>query len=121
MAADLADPETLRPYLRGVEAVFLIWPFVDPAAAAQLAPRLTGVLASAGSPRVVYMSAASTGIATNTLGWAASIRTEGVVRWPYGTAARSLSSLRHRKTFCVSMQDVGTSPDALVGLGVPCA
>ncbi len=31
-----------------------------------------------------------TGIATNTLGWAASIRAEGVVRWPYGTAARSL-------------------------------
>lgn len=28
--------------------------------------------------------------ATNTLGWADSIRAEGVVRWPYGEAARSL-------------------------------
>jgi uncharacterized protein YbjT (DUF2867 family) len=98
--------------------VFLIWPFVDPAAAAQLAPRVADLLADAGSPRVVYVSAASaeadpdsfwavveraitasglpwtilrpTGIATNALGWAASIRAEGVVRWPYGAAARSL-------------------------------
>ncbi|TDE37790.1 NAD(P)H-binding protein [Actinomadura sp. 6K520] len=117
-AADLADPETLRPHLDGVRAVFLIWPFVDPAAAAQLAPRVVDVLTGAGSPRVVYVSAASaetdpdsfwavmeraitasglpwtmlrpTGIATNTLGWAAPIRAEGVVRWPYGAAARSM-------------------------------
>jgi uncharacterized protein YbjT (DUF2867 family) len=118
VAADLADPDTLRPHLDGVQAVFLIWPFVDPAAAAQLAPRVADVLASARSPRVVYVSAASaeadpdsfwavveraitasglpwtmlrpTGIATNALGWAASIRAEGVVRWPYGAAARSV-------------------------------
>jgi uncharacterized protein YbjT (DUF2867 family) len=31
-----------------------------------------------------------TGIATNTLGWAGAIRDEGLVRWPYGAAARSL-------------------------------
>ncbi|WNM41721.1 NAD(P)H-binding protein [Micromonospora halotolerans] len=118
VAADLADPETVRPHLDGVEAVFLIWPFVDPATTAQLAPRVAAVLASAGSPRVVYVSAASaeadpgsfwavveravvasglpwtmlrpTGIATNALGWAESIRAEGVVRWPYGAAARSM-------------------------------
>ena len=118
VAADLADPETLRPHLSRVRAVFLIWPFVEPAAAAQLAPRVADMLVSAGSPRVVYVSAATaeadpdsfwavveraitasglpwtmlrpTGIATNTLGWAASIRAEGVVRWPYGAAARSL-------------------------------
>ncbi|WP_262283462.1 SDR family oxidoreductase [Micromonospora sp. MA102] len=118
VAVDLADPETVRPHLDGVEAVFLIWPFVDPGRTAQLAPRVAAVLASAGSPRVVYVSAASaeadpgsfwavveravvasglpwtmlrpTGIATNTLGWAESIRTEGVVRWPYGAAARSM-------------------------------
>ncbi|MDM4721887.1 NAD(P)H-binding protein [Micromonospora sp. WMMA1363] len=117
-SADLADPESLRPHLDGVEAVFLIWPFVDPATAAHLAPRVADVLTGAGSPRVVYVSAAyaevdpdsfwavveraisasglpwtvlrPTGIATNTLGWAASIRAEGVVRWPYGAAARSL-------------------------------
>lgn len=118
VAADLAEPETLRPHLDGVEAVFLIWPFVDPTAATQLAPRVADVLASAGSPRVVYVSAASaeadpnsfwavveraitasglpwtmlrpTGIATNVLSWAAPIRAEGVVRWPYGAAARSM-------------------------------
>lgn len=118
VAADLADPETVRPHLDGVRAVFLIWPFVDPAATAQLAPRVAAVLAGAGSPRVVYVSAASaeadpgsfwalveraivasglpwtmlrpTGIATNTLGWAEPIRAEGVVRWPYGAAARSM-------------------------------
>ncbi|MFG1657687.1 SDR family oxidoreductase [Micromonospora chersina] len=118
VAADLADPETLRPHLAGVDAVFLIWPFVEPATAAQLAPRVAAVLAAAGSPRVVYVSAATaeadpdsfwavveravidsglpwtmlrpTGIATNTLGWAPAIRAEGVVRWPYGAAARSM-------------------------------
>ncbi|NES26112.1 NAD(P)H-binding protein [Micromonospora terminaliae] len=118
VAADLADPETLRPHLDGVRAVFLIWPFVDPATTAQLAPRVAAVLADAGSPRVVYVSAATaeadpnsfwalveravvaaglpwtmlrpTGIATNALAWAESIRSEGVVRWPYGAAARSM-------------------------------
>lgn len=118
VTADLADPETLRPHLDGVRAVFLIWPLVDPAATGVLAPTLADVLASAGSPRVVYLSAASaeadpnsfwalveralherdlpgtmlrpTGFATNTLGWADAIRAEGVVRWPYGAAARSL-------------------------------
>jgi len=118
VAADLADPETLRPHLDGVDAVFLVWPFVDPAITAQLVPEVAKVLGSAGSPRIVYVSAASaeadpesfwavveravvasglpwtmlrpTGIATNTLGWAAPIRAEGVVRWPYGAAARSM-------------------------------
>lgn len=117
VAADLADPETLRPHLEGVHAVFLVWPFVDPAAA-RGAAQVAHVLTSAGSPRVVFMSAASaaldpgsfwavvereiiaaglpwtmlrpTGIATNTLGWAGAIRDEGTVRWPYGAAARSL-------------------------------
>jgi uncharacterized protein YbjT (DUF2867 family) len=118
VAADLADPDSLRPHLEGVEAVFLIWPFVDPAGATELAPRVMDVLAGAGAPRVVYVSAASaetdpdsfwavveraitssglpwtmlrpTGIATNALGWAAQIRSGDVVRWPYGAAARSL-------------------------------
>ncbi len=118
VTADLADPTTLRPHLGGVRAVFLIWPFVDPAATVQLAPDLADVLANAGSPRVVFLSAASaeadpnsfwavveralierdlpwtvlrpTGFATNTLGWADAIRAEGVVRWPHGAAARSL-------------------------------
>ncbi|WP_423203076.1 hypothetical protein [Krasilnikovia cinnamomea] len=49
VAADLADPDTVRPHLHGVEAVFLIWPFADPAATAQLAPRVVDVLAAVGS------------------------------------------------------------------------
>lgn len=118
VTADLADPTTLRPHLDGVRAVFLLWPYVDPAVTVALAPALADVLASAGSPRVVFLSAASaeadpnsfwavveralierdlpgtvlrpTGFATNTLGWADAIRAEGVVRWPHGAAARSL-------------------------------
>ncbi|GIG62621.1 nucleotide-diphosphate-sugar epimerase [Longispora fulva] len=118
VAADLAHPDSLRPHMEGVEAAFLVWPFVDPAVTGELAPQVMNVLASAGAPRVVYVSAASagadpdsfwavaeravasaglpwtvlrpTGIATNALGWAAQIRAEGVVRWPYGAAARSL-------------------------------
>ncbi|WP_027660812.1 SDR family oxidoreductase [Salinispora fenicalii] len=118
VTADLADPATLRPHLDGIRAVFLIWPYVDPAVTVALAPALADVLASAGSPRVVFLSAASveadpnscwavveralierdlpgtvlrpTGFATNTLGWADAIRAEGVVRWPHGAAARSL-------------------------------
>src|SRR5690349_13867630 len=43
VAADLGDPESLRPHLHGVEAVFLIWPFPDSAAAARLAPRVLDV------------------------------------------------------------------------------
>src|SRR5689334_13977375 len=38
VSADLGDAETLRPHLDGVQAVFLIWPFVDPAETAKLAP-----------------------------------------------------------------------------------
>ncbi|WP_027344096.1 SDR family oxidoreductase [Hamadaea tsunoensis] len=118
VAADLADPASLRPHLADVDGVFLVWPFVDPATTAELAPRVAEVLAEAGSPHVAYVSAASaeadpqsfwalveravddaglpwtmlrpTGIATNALGWAAQIRAEGVVRWPYGAAARSM-------------------------------
>jgi len=30
------------------------------------------------------------GLASNTLGWAPQIRADGIVRWPYGAAARSL-------------------------------
>jgi uncharacterized protein YbjT (DUF2867 family) len=160
VAADLADPRTLRPHLAGVEAVFLIWPFVEPGAAAELAPRVAEVLAGNGSPRVVYVSAATaaddagsfwaiveralvdaglpwtmlrpTGIATNALGWAAPIRAEGVVRWPYGGAARSmvheddiaavaveaLTTDRHEKqTYVLSGPEVVTQADQVRLIG----
>lgn len=114
--ADLTEPGSLEPYLCGVEAVFLIWPFTSPAVAADLAPAVVSVLARH-VPRIVYLSAHAaagqpdsfwaiverliqesgvrwtflrpTGFATNTLMWADQIRT-GTVRWPYGAAVRSL-------------------------------
>ncbi|WP_018351244.1 SDR family oxidoreductase [Longispora albida] len=116
--ADLAQPETLAPHLSDVDAVFLVWPFPDPAMTAELAPRLLSVLAAAGNPRVVYVSAASaetdpesfwavaeqaieksglpwtflrpTGIATNALAWADQIQAGDVVYWPHAGAQRSM-------------------------------
>ncbi len=38
---------------------------------------------------VQWTSLRAGGFATNTLGWADTIRRDGVVRWPYGRAARS--------------------------------
>lgn len=114
---DLADPKSLEAHLSGVEAVFRLWPFTSPETAADLAPRVVEVIARS-VPRIVYLSAQAaigqpdsfwavveraieqsgatwtflqpTGFATNTLGWADQIRTDGVVRQPYGDAARSL-------------------------------
>ncbi|MFR9776962.1 NAD(P)H-binding protein [Micromonospora sp. MS34] len=116
VAADLADPASLAPHLAGVDAVFLIWPFTDPAVARTTAPEVARVIA-ARVPRIVYLSAPGAdqpesfwglveravetsgaewtflrpvGFAANTLGWADQIRAGDVVRWPYGDAARSL-------------------------------
>jgi uncharacterized protein YbjT (DUF2867 family) len=114
---DLADPRSLEAHLSGVEAVFLLWPFTSPETAADLAPQVVEVIAR-NVPRIVYLSAQAateqpdsnwsiveraieqsgtawtflrpTGFATNTLGWADQIRADGVVRQPYGDAARSL-------------------------------
>jgi uncharacterized protein YbjT (DUF2867 family) len=41
------------------------------------------------------------GFAANTLGWADQIRRDGVVRWPYGAAARSLIHERDIATVAV--------------------
>jgi len=115
--ADLADPASLEPHLAGVDAVFLVWPFTSPEQAAGLGARVVEVLARHVS-RFVYLSAQAaagrpdsfwalmerliegtgaawtflrpTGFAVNTLMWADQIRGDGVVRWPYGAAARSL-------------------------------
>lgn len=115
--ADLADPGSLEPHLAGVESVFLLWPFTSTEATADLAPMVVEVIASH-VPSIVYLSAQAAaeqpdsfwaaverlieasgvkwtflqpvGFAANTLIWADQIRSGDVVRWPYGTAARSL-------------------------------
>jgi len=114
---DLSDPDSLSAALDGVGAVFLVWPFTSPAAAADIAPGVVQVIAEQ-ARRIVYLSAEGaaeqpesfwirlerlveqsaaewtllrpTGFAKNTLMWAEQIRTDGVVRWPYAGAARSL-------------------------------
>jgi uncharacterized protein YbjT (DUF2867 family) len=115
VSGDLSDPDTLAPALEDVEAAFLIWPFTT----AEGAPAVLDVVERE-ARRLVYLSAAGgqrpdpvgmfhadmeqlieeskvewtflrpSGFATNTLMWAAQIREDGVVRWPYGSAARSL-------------------------------
>ncbi|SCE74750.1 SDR family oxidoreductase [Micromonospora mirobrigensis] len=116
VATDLADPASLAPHLAGVAAVFLIWPFTDPAVARTHAPEVARLAAERGA-RVVYLSAPGAdqpdtfwgiveraveasgaswtflrpvGFAANTLMWAEQIRAGDVVRWPYAAAARSL-------------------------------
>ena len=114
---DLAEPASLEPHLAGADSVFLVWPFTAPGLAAGLGARVVEMLASHGT-RVVYLSAQAaagrpdsfwatmerliedsgaawtflrpTGFAANTLMWADQIRGQGVVRWPYGAATRSL-------------------------------
>ncbi|MFI6512032.1 NAD(P)H-binding protein [Streptosporangium sp. NPDC050855] len=114
---DLTEPETLEAALKGVGAVFLLWPSFSAAGA----EAVVEVIARH-ARRVVYVSAFSVrdgdeavqngvwgeveellrrsgtewtflragGFATNTLAWADEIRNGGVVRAPYAGAARSL-------------------------------
>lgn len=110
---DLTRPETLEPHLVGADSVFLVWPWFT----AEGAPAVIDMVARR-ARHVVYLSAEAaaadpesswavlerriersgaawtflrpTGFAKNTLGWADQIRTDGVVRQPYGAAARSL-------------------------------
>jgi uncharacterized protein YbjT (DUF2867 family) len=117
VAGDLSRPATLRDALDGVGAVFLLWPFTDadaaPAVADVLAdagPRVVflssmGSRADQAEAGTAFHAAVERelrrsglawtflrpgGFASNTLLWAAQIRTDGVVRWPYARAARSL-------------------------------
>jgi uncharacterized protein YbjT (DUF2867 family) len=120
VGGDLSAPASLTVGLDGVEAVFLVWPFLT----AEAAPRFLRVVAEH-ARRIVYLSSMSvrddlrqqtdpisafhfdierliersglewtfvrpSGFATNTLMWASQIRADGVVRWPYGGARRSL-------------------------------
>ncbi|KAB8190379.1 NAD(P)H-binding protein [Nonomuraea phyllanthi] len=108
---DLTAPETLEPALKDVESVFLLWPAFTADGAAEVVAAV-----ARHARRVVYLSANAAdepethyheveqlirnsglgwtflrpgGFAANTLMWAGQIR-DGVVRWPYGRAARSL-------------------------------
>jgi uncharacterized protein YbjT (DUF2867 family) len=115
VGGDLSDPETLAPALKDAEAVFLVWPFTT----AEGAPAVLDAIERE-TRRLVYLSSAGgqrpdpvglfhadmerlieeskldwtflrpSGFASNTLMWAGQIRGDGVVRWPYGSAARSL-------------------------------
>jgi uncharacterized protein YbjT (DUF2867 family) len=114
---DLTDPASLDVALEGIDAVFLMWPVFAteraPAvidAVARHARRVV-YLSSMGAAtaqtdsinamhgtmeRLIEESGLewtflrAGGFATNTLQWAPQIRAEGVVRWPYAAAARSL-------------------------------
>jgi uncharacterized protein YbjT (DUF2867 family) len=113
VSGDLADPQGLAEHLNGAECVFLVWPFFGAGGADEAVAALAGH-----ARRIVYLSAEAaskrpdsfwaaieraiersatewtflrpTGFAANTLMWADQIRESGVVRWPYGQAARSL-------------------------------
>lgn len=131
VAGDLTVPESLAPALKDVDAVFLLWPSMSAAAAQPAVQTLADDV-----DRIVYLSAISAdsgfwgeverlversgvewtflragGFATNTLGWAEQIRSDGVVRWPYGAAARSL--IHERDIADVAVQAL--TEDRLVG------
>jgi uncharacterized protein YbjT (DUF2867 family) len=94
----------------GVDKVFLLWPGPSPtgieAAVEALAARakhivfLSAISAEQGfwgdvekaivARGVDWTFLRAGGFATNTLGWAEMVWRDGVVRWPYGAAARSL-------------------------------
>jgi len=117
VAGDLSRPATLSAALDGVGAVFLLWPFTDADAAPAVVDVLAGAgprvvfLSSMGSQAdqaeagtafhaaverelrrsgLAWTFLRPGGFASNTLLWAPQIRRDGVVRWPYARAARSL-------------------------------
>ncbi|MFI9100231.1 NmrA family NAD(P)-binding protein [Streptomyces fildesensis] len=111
---DLTAPETLEPALRDVERVYLMWPGipVDPRVVKAIAEHAQHIVylstdvsdladgeQATSFHQEIERQIRASGIAwtflraidfaTNTLGWAGQIR-QGVVRWPYGQASRSL-------------------------------
>jgi uncharacterized protein YbjT (DUF2867 family) len=129
---DLSAPDTLDAGLKGVDAVFLLWP----ALAADLAPAVLNVIRKH-ARRIVFLSSLGIrddlerqpdpinafhadiehvieqsglewtflrpgGFATNTLWWAPQIRAEGVVRWAYGACARA--SIHERDIAAVAVR-----------------
>jgi uncharacterized protein YbjT (DUF2867 family) len=114
--AVLSDPAMVEQHLDGVEGVFLVWPFASDKSAVEMGPGVVEAITRQ-SRRIVYLSAEAvrdrpnsfwatlerliersdsewtflrpTGFAANTMMWAEQIRGSGVVRWPFGDAARS--------------------------------
>ncbi|MFE5795193.1 NAD(P)H-binding protein [Streptomyces sp. NPDC056503] len=138
---DLGDPASLGPALEGVDAVFLVWPFLS----ADGAPEVIEAIGKH-ARRVVYLSSAGvgsqeegpgeaitlfhtelerlveasglewtalrpTGFAGNTLGWAEQIRATGAVRAPLAGLARPL--IHEADTAAVAVRALTT--DALLG------
>src|SRR2546428_378592 len=118
--ADLSDPKTLDECLDGVDAVFPMWPGLPVEHASVALDAVTKnarriVFLSSFTVRddleqqtdpitafhadiehlieqsgLEWTFLRCGGFATNALMWAPQIRADGVVRWPYGAAARSL-------------------------------
>jgi uncharacterized protein YbjT (DUF2867 family) len=134
---DLSAPDTLDKSSEGVEAVFLVWPGLPtnfaPAVLDALKKHARRVvylssmsvredLAGQADPITAFHAAIEqqieqsglewtflriSGLATNTLGWAGQIRADGVVRWPYAAAARSL--IHEKDIASVATQALGSS------------
>ena len=129
---NLSAPDTLDTCLKGVDAVFLLWP----ALTVDLAPAVLNVIRKH-ARRIVFLSSLGIrddlaqqpdpinafhadierlieqsglewtflrpgGFATNTLWWAPQIRAEGVVRWAYGACARA--SIHERDIAAVAVR-----------------
>ncbi|CAM5422762.1 nucleotide-diphosphate-sugar epimerase [Streptomyces spiroverticillatus] len=138
---DLADPASLGTALEGVDAVFLVWPFLSAEGASDVIDAI-----GKHARRVVYLSSAGvadqaeepgeaitlfhtelerlveasglewtalrpTGFAGNTLGWAEEVRTTGAVRAPLARLARPL--IHEADMAAVAVQALTT--DALLG------
>ena len=133
---DLREPGELAARLGPVDAMFLVWPFGTAVGAAPLlaavGPRLRRIvylssmsvrdeLATQLDPISAFHAKLergirdavddwtflrSSGLATNTLGWAPQIRADGVVRWVHADAARSL--VHERDLAAVGVQALTT-------------
>ncbi|MFE4617313.1 NAD(P)H-binding protein [Streptomyces sp. NPDC056747] len=138
---DLGDPASLGTALEGVDAVFLVWPFLSAEGASDVIDAI-----GKHARRVVYLSSAGvgsqkekpgeaitmfhtelerlveasglewtalrpTGFASNTLGWADEVRTTGTVRAPLARLARPL--IHEADIAAVAVRALTT--DALLG------
>lgn len=138
---DLGDPASLDTALEGIDAVFLVWPFLSAEGASDVIDAI-----AKHARRVVYLSSAGvgsekeepgeaitmfhtelerlieasgvewtalrpTGFASNTLGWAEEVRTTGAVRAPLARLARPL--IHEADMAAVAVQALTT--DALLG------
>lgn len=116
VTVDVTAPASLEAAAEGVDATFLMWPFLQGAADARPAARSVARILGARVPRVVYLSSLTaandhdtvwgavedaveehvaqwtmlrpTGFAANARQWIGQIAMGDVVRWPLGRLAR---------------------------------